>query len=43
MHLNMSSGKWRPFCPGLNVLMESCKQTMMYKNNKAPLMAMYDV
>ena len=21
MHLKMSSGKWRPFCPGLNVLM----------------------
>ena len=23
MHLNMSSGKWRPFCSGLNVLIET--------------------
>ena len=22
MHLKMSSGKWRPFCPGLNVLIQ---------------------
>ena len=25
MHLKMSSGKWRPFCLGLNVLMSSVK------------------
>ena len=24
MHLKMSSGKWRPSCPGLNVLLKSC-------------------
>ena len=24
MHLKMSSGKWRPFCLGLNVLIELC-------------------
>ena len=23
MHLKMSSGKWRPFCPGLNVLKQT--------------------
>ena len=24
MHLKMSSGKWRPFCLGLNVLIDDC-------------------
>ena len=24
MHFKWSSGKWRPFCPGLNVLMKTC-------------------
>ena len=25
MHLKMSSGKWQPFCPGLNVLKQTTK------------------
>ena len=28
MHLKMSSGKWRPFCLGLNVLRVTCHMTL---------------
>ena len=27
MHLKMSSAKWRPFCLGLNVLMQGCDES----------------
>ena len=30
MHLNMSSAKWRPFCPGLDVLRNNTCSMMFY-------------
>ena len=29
MHLKMSSGKWRPFCPGLNVLNKAWRRVFL--------------
>ena len=38
MHLKMSSGKWHPFCLGLNVLMAWChtwsKSTLQWHHNE---------
>ena len=33
MHLKMSSGKWRPFCLGLNVLRDICNGCIWYCNH----------
>ena len=30
MHVKMSSGKWRPFCLGLNVLNDDCQTNVLY-------------
>ena len=30
MHLKMSSGKWRPFCLGLNVLIYGCQVAIIH-------------
>ena len=38
MHLKMSSGKWRPFCLGLNVLMNS-PQLRTYSRDKTVIFA----
>ena len=38
MHLNMSSGKCRPFCLGLNVLNQTDKQTP-YQTHKHAFLA----
>ena len=35
MHLNMSSAKWCPFCPGLNVLTEYCKYQLRHQSGFA--------
>ena len=37
MHLKMSSGKWRPFCLGLNVLRRLCSE---HKGGTRPLLGM---
>ena len=34
MHLKMSSGKWRPFCLGLNVLMSMTVTRFSWKGQK---------
>ena len=35
MHLKMSSGKWRPFCLGLNVLMNKSSENAMVSATKS--------
>ena len=42
MHMNMSSGKWRPFCLGLHVLIQIMEQAKTpYLNQKWPCLVTY--
>ena len=36
MHLKMSSGKWRPFCLGLNVLTHGDRMTRIMRLSTRP-------
>ena len=39
MHWKIASGKWRPFCLGLNVLTGRCLITSLALSNQPPLLA----